>query len=599
MLFFPSRIAQTLILTALLTLPLTASAGESRNYSPAERALKVVRLDTSPDASFVSVRADAGGRLFVGGRESLFVYEPDGKGGYRPRHELYRFPPHSWVFDIEIRGNDLYVMTASALYLLPGAVRRREGLEAKRLIWGQPLGHLQLGFFGLAWGPEGDLYFSMGDPLQHYGDFNRPDHWGHWTFFSQPEGTRTPYTGVGGVLRCRPDGSRLQVVSRGIFRPCGLAFDRYWNLFTDDNDREAMPVQYVPARLLHVTPHSYFSWPRGWMAAKSPDRADLLEILYGGLGREAPVGLAYYDETFLGSKYRNNLLMAGWARRVVNRYPLKPRGASFTTEEHSLLIGRQQARPVGICVGRGGRVFVVILQMPQLEGSPTCPSDLVMITTADDDSSRPFAAYDAPSVPAEKLWTELSQASWSRRHRAHTEILRRGGALLTEATKRLATVGQAFQPAGTDRQAGKPAPHTPAGKPARHSQAGKPARHSQAGKLARHLSDPAIYHLPWLAAAGGSPEAGRRLADLASHPNANVRLQAIRALAEFFPSDKTRPVLARALSDANPQVRHAALSAFFDEDDWPPEAAKPLSEELDADTTAVYLISARPFEVSH
>ena len=28
---------------------------------------------------------------------------------------------------------------------------------------------------------------------------------------------------------------------------------------------EWMPHEYVPGKLNHVTPHSYFGWPRGWM----------------------------------------------------------------------------------------------------------------------------------------------------------------------------------------------------------------------------------------------------------------------------------------------------------------------------------------------
>ncbi len=519
-----------LILAAVASLWTTrlSHGGQELDYSPTDPALKAVLLDRSPNAAFVGVRADTSGRVFVGGRESVFVYEPDGNGDYRPRREIYRFPPHSWVFDLEIRGEDLYALTASALYVLPGAVVQNEGPKAKRLIWGQPLGHLQLGFFGLAWGPEGDLYMSLGDPLQHYGDFNRPDHWGHWTFFSQPDGTRTPYTGVGGVLRCRPDGSGLQVVARGIFRSCGLAFDRHWNLFTDDNDREAMPVQYVPARLLHVTPRAYFSWPRGWMASKSPDRADLLETMYSGLGRSAPVGLAYYDETFLPARYRNSLLVARWAQRSVTRHPLTPRGASFKTGEHPFLVGREQARPVGVCVGRGGRLFATVLHMAQLEGSPKCPSDLVMITNANDAATHPFDAYDAPSAPTAKLWSELSNPSWWRRNRAHVEILRRGGRLLRETTRRLAKVRD---------------------------------------------GDPAIYHLPWLAGASADPEASRLLVELTNHSDDNVRLQAIRALAEFPRLSASRQVFVRALSDPNDRVRHHALLAFFNLDD-------PLPDEL-------------------
>ncbi len=165
-----------------------------------------------------------------------------------------------------------------------------------------PRYHVHQCFHALAWGPEGDLYISMGDTLVHYGDFDRPDHWGHWTFFTptQPEGI--PYTGQGAILRMHPDGSGLQVIARGLRNPCGLVFDRNWNLFSNDNDHESLPLAYVPGRLIHVAPHSDFSWPRGWMPHITPDRADLLETMFTGMGRAVPVGEAYLDSP-------------GWSRR--------------------------------------------------------------------------------------------------------------------------------------------------------------------------------------------------------------------------------------------------------------------------------------------
>ena len=75
------------------------------------------------------------------------------------------------------------------------------------------------------------------------------------------------------------------------------------------------------------------------------------------------------------------------------------------------------------------------------EASPHYPSDLVMITRADDPDGHPFEAYDVTTAPAEKLWAELSSPSWERRRAgAHVEILRRGGALLADAADRLAVV---------------------------------------------------------------------------------------------------------------------------------------------------------------
>ncbi|MBI2806801.1 MAG: c-type cytochrome [Planctomycetes bacterium] len=497
-----------------------------------DAGLRIVPIDSDAKESFLSVRVDTMGRLFVGGREGLFVYEPNAQGGYQPRKLLYRFPAHSWVYDIEIRGNDLYVLTLSALYLFPDAVSKRENLRPRKLIWGVPLGHVHQCFHSLAWGPEGDLYISMGDPLWYYGDFNRPDHWGHWTFFSQPwrpsqpltpgpsptrgEGSKIPYNGVGGVFRCKPDGSGFQVVARGLRNSCGLAFDRHWNLFSNDNDHEGLPALYVPGRLVHVTPHAYFSWPRGWMVHKAPDRADLLQTMFDGMGRAVPVGQSYYDETFLPEKYRHNLLIARWGIRALTRYPLEPRGASFKATEHGLLQGKNLVRPVGVSVGRGGRIFATIAHMAHNEGSPIYKSDLVMITRKDDPKSHPFAAYDAVTAPPAKLWQELSDSSWQRRYRAHIELTRRGGDLLKQANKRL---------------------------------------------FDARPSDPALHSLIWLAAR--SQQGSLHLLGLLGDADPRIRAQTIRALTEFPEQMRGETLFNKALHDKNLQVQHAAVSAFF------------------------------------
>lgn len=506
-------LAALVILTAL---PAEYTPVGPPDYTLADPALKAIRLDSSEKESFFSVRADSAGRLFVGGREALFVYEPDGRGGFRPRQLLYRFPPDTWVNDLAIRGDDLYVLTVSALYVIPGAVTHRTALTPRRLLWGVPLGHVHQCFHALQWGPEGDLYISMGDPVTSYGDFNRADHWMHWTFHCQPEGTKVPYTGVGGVFRCRPDGSRFRVTAGGLRNACGLAFDKDYNLFTNDNDHESLPADYVPGRLLHVTPQADFAWPRGWMPHKQPGRADLLETLTTELGRCVPVGQAYYGDAYLPEKYRDNLLLARWCTRAVSRFPLVRRGASFKADERPLLAGGDQARPVGVSVGRGGRLFVTVAYMAHNDGSPVYKSDLLTVTRTDDVPAA-YAGYESTKVDAGKLWTELSDPSWSRRSAAHEEIARRGGGLLAEAAKRLSSVND---------------------------------------------GDPARTHLIWLAAAHDPAAVAEPR--WTRHADPAVRLQAVRALAEFAPTAGDRAVFVRALGDNDPAVRLAALAAFFD-----------------------------------
>jgi putative heme-binding domain-containing protein len=525
------------------------SSRSELDYQPIDPRLKAILLHRSEDESYVAIKADTQGRLFVGGREALFVFEPNARGGYEPPRELYRFPPDSWIAGIELRGNDLYVLTAAALYVIPQGRVQRDGLKPKRLLWGLPL-DLHVSFHCLAWGPEGDLYLNHGDPLLNYGDWSRPDHWGHWTLFTAA-GLEQPYTGQGAVLRMKTDGSKLRVVARGLRGPFGLTFDRHWNLFTNDNDHESRPDLYTPARLLHVTPYADFAWPRGWEATKLPDRADLLATMLPTPGRGVPVGTCYYDDLFLPAEYRNNLLQARWDRLAIQRHPLRRRGASFAAAELPFLEGKQQARPVNVTVGRGGRLFAAISYMAGNEASPHYVSDLVMITRADDPPEHRFEPYDVVAAAPAKLWSELSSGSWDRRYAAHVELLRRGGEHQPDAVRRLGAIQD---------------------------------------------DDPAVFHLPWLAAAGGRADSVPALTRLAAHRNSVVRLQAIRALAEIRPAQKARDVVEKALDDSDPCVQLAALAAFFQvEGELPWPAIVKLAESSDTylRQTAARLLACR------
>lgn len=429
-------------LLALLIVANCCSA-EELDYHVTDPELKVVRLDSSPDDSFLSVRTDSTGRIFVGGRKTLFAYDLDEAGKYLPRKLLFEFPDHTWVNDIEVLGDDLYVVTVSAVYRIVGGRIKRDGLKPERLLWGVPNGHVHQCFHACAWGPEGDLYVSMGDPLWYYGDFSRPDHWGHWTMFFKPtlEGSQVlskpngdakvvrigtddwaslPYNGVGGIFRIRPDGTNLRSFARGLRNPCGLCFDKNWNLFTNDNDHEGMPSLYAPGRLIHVKDGTYWSWPRGWMQSKTPDRADILPMVNDEMGRAVPVLQTYYSDKFLPSKYDSNLLVARWCRRTISRFPLEAKDDTFTAKEHVMLEGRDQARPVGVCVGRGGRVFVTICYMAQNEGSPTYRSDLAVITRKDDPDSMPFDSLDVTKLTGEQLWDIRNERSFSNSIRSRT-----------------------------------------------------------------------------------------------------------------------------------------------------------------------------------
>jgi putative heme-binding domain-containing protein len=509
------------------------AASEDLDYHVTEPSLRLVPIDTDKTESFLSMALDGTGRLFVGGREAMFVYEPRPGGLYGPRQELYRFPKDTWVYDIVVRGHDLYVLTSGALYLFPDGVVKRSGLVPQRLLWGMPVAHVHQGLHGMIIGPDGDLYISQGDQVWNYGDFKRrPDHWGHWTLFHGPDRAATPYTGAGGVLRLSPDGQRLSVIANGTRNDCGLAFDNQWNLFGSDNDHESIPQWYVPGRLLHITPHAYFNWPRGWMMEKQPWRSDLLETMTPNLGRYVPVGMVYYDDTFLPAEMRGSLYVPEWGLRKLAQYPLRRAGDTFRTDEKIVLTGRNEARPVGVAVGRGGRMFVTICYMAHNDTSPIYRSDLVMLTRAEDPPDAPFRALDEVGAETEQLFEELDAADWSRRYRAHVELTRRGDEAANMAVAKL----MALEPGK------RPTPH-----------------------------------LIWLAAADSNPTTRARIIELTRNADAAIRSTAVWALARFgAPAD----VFVAALADASPPVRDAALVGLLDQTrELPCEAVARAAEE--------------------
>ena len=160
---------------------------------------------------------------------------------------------------------------------------------------------------GLRKGPDGRIYFSIGD---------------RGFKVTTKEGTILDYPDTGAVLRCFPDGTGLEVVHQGLRNPQELAFDAYGNLFTGDNNSDGGDE----ARWVYIVDGGDSGWRIGWQWIEEPNprgpwNSEKMWHPYHE-GQPAhivppianiaagPSGLTYYPGTGLPDRYDNYFFLA-------------------------------------------------------------------------------------------------------------------------------------------------------------------------------------------------------------------------------------------------------------------------------------------------
>ncbi|MDF1656916.1 MAG: HEAT repeat domain-containing protein [Verrucomicrobiales bacterium] len=209
---------------------------------------------------------------------------------------------------------------------------------------------------GVIWGPDGKLYWSIGDR-----GYN----------FTTKEGRNLNRNYEGAVFRCDPDGSNLEEVYRGLRNPQELAFDRYGNLFTCDNDAD----QWDKGRLVYILEGGDAGWNHGHqvilnfrnqLELRTPDYEHpdhkkiplnpwMTEAIWEPLHPERPAyalppvdivswgpsGMVYnYGATAMPQRYDNHFWICnfGGAKGDLEAFSVNPEGAGFSLDHHEIFM---------------------------------------------------------------------------------------------------------------------------------------------------------------------------------------------------------------------------------------------------------------------
>jgi len=204
------------------------------------------------------------------------------------------------------------------------------------------------GLAGLAIGPDGKLYFGLGENL------------GEPYKLIGADGTTLTGGGEGGnIYRCDLDGSKVERIATGFWNPWGLGFDAFGRLFAVDNDPDSRP----PCRLLHIVTNGDYGYKfRYGRKGIHPFVAWNGEIpgtlpMVAGTG-EAPCAVYACESPALPKEWLGDLLVTCWGDHVIQRFHLEPMGASFHAMPEVIVKGSANFRPVGMVQAADGSLVV-------------------------------------------------------------------------------------------------------------------------------------------------------------------------------------------------------------------------------------------------
>ncbi len=184
---------------------------------------------------------------------------------------------------------------------------------------------------GLRFGPDGKLYWSIGDRSLSV---------------KSKEGKLWEVPDTGAILRANPDGSEFEVFATGVRNPEELAFDEFGNLFTGDNNSDsgdkARFVQLVEGgdcgwrmSFQYLDDRGPWNRERLWDEKDGPKAKYIIPPIANI--SNGPSGLTYNPGTGLSAKYARRFYLSdfrgGANTSVVHEIALEPAGAWHTLKE--------------------------------------------------------------------------------------------------------------------------------------------------------------------------------------------------------------------------------------------------------------------------
>ena len=214
------------------------------------------------------------------------------------------------------------------------------------------------GVHGINIGPDGKLYFTVGDAGVK-GLQARDGKGPKWT--SNATDCR-----AGTVWRCDIDGKNLELIAHNFRNNYECCVDSFGEIWLSDNDDDGNQQ----TRICYVMPGGNYGYhPRG--PGQSHWHEEQPGIVHKALrtGFGSPTGICFYEGTLLPEKFRGQLIHADAGPREVRCFHRKPKGAGYELDKTLMLTSTDNwFRPSDVCVAPDGSIFVADWYDPGVGG---------------------------------------------------------------------------------------------------------------------------------------------------------------------------------------------------------------------------------------
>jgi putative membrane-bound dehydrogenase-like protein len=331
------------------------------------------------------------------GDKIVILEDTNGDGRADKRKVFYEHPSLNAPMGLALAPGRVYLAQSPNLLVLHDEDGDDRADRIDTLFTG--LGRRDHGVHAPLWGPDGKLYFSMGN----YGKEVR-DRRGKLVVDRAGNPVQQlgqPYRN-GLIFRCNPDGTGFETLAHNFRNQIEPALDSFGNLWVTDNDddgNQSCRVNFV----LEFGNYGFADERTGeaWTAYRTNLEATVPErhwhqadpgvvpnVLITGAG--SPAGLLVYEGALLPPAYRRQPLHAEALHHVTRSYSTKKEGAGYTATILDLLKSTDPwHRPVDVSVAPDGSVLVADWYDPGIGGG----------TAADARKGRIYRVAAASSPP--------------------------------------------------------------------------------------------------------------------------------------------------------------------------------------------------------